>query len=94
MSARPRTKSFSQPSALTSAQIRAARALIRWSAEDLARESALGVATIRRAELRDNETKLTAANDLAIRRALEAAGVEFIDGSEKEGPGVRLKKST
>jgi transcriptional regulator with XRE-family HTH domain len=85
---------LSHPPALTSAQIRAARALIRWSAEDLARESALGVATIRRAELRDNETKLTAANDLAIRRALEAAGVEFIDGSEKEGPGVRLKKST
>ena len=94
MSARPPTKSLSHPPALTSAQIRAARALIRWSAEDLARESALGVATIRRAELRDNETKLTAANDLAIRRALEAAGVEFIDGSEKEGRGVRLKTST
>jgi hypothetical protein len=70
---------------------RAARALIRWSAEDLARKSALGVATIRRAELRDSETKLTAANDLAVRRALEAAGVEFIDASEGGGPGVRLR---
>jgi len=91
MPARPRTKTFSQPPALTSAQIRAARALIRWSAEDLAKESALGIATIRRAELRDNGTKLTAANDLAVRRALEAAGVEFIDGSGSEGPGVRLR---
>src|SRR5262245_17209452 len=36
---------------LTSAQMRAARALIRWSAEDLARETALSVTTIRRAEL-------------------------------------------
>src|SRR5262249_25078701 len=36
---------------LSSAQIRAARALLRWSAEDLAREAALGVNTIRRAEL-------------------------------------------
>jgi len=27
----------------------------------------------------ETETSLTAANDLAIRRALEAAGVEFID---------------
>jgi hypothetical protein len=89
----PTTKSFNQPPALTSAQIRAARALIRWSAEDLAKASALGVATIRRAELRDSATKLTAANDLAIRRALEAAGVEFIDESEGGGPGVRLKKS-
>jgi hypothetical protein len=81
---------LSQPRALTSAQIRAARALIRWSAEDLARESALGITTIRRAELRDSATKLTAANDLAVRRALEAAGVEFIDESEEGGPGVRL----
>ena len=91
MPARPPTKTFSQPPALTSAQIRAARALIRWSAEDLAKESALGIATIRRAELRDNGTKLTAANDLAVRRALEKAGVEFIDGSGSEGPGVRLR---
>jgi transcriptional regulator with XRE-family HTH domain len=78
---------------LTSAQIRAARALIRWSAEDLARETALGVTTIRRAELRPSATKLTAANDLTIRRALEAAGVEFIDANENGGPGVRLRKS-
>jgi hypothetical protein len=81
------------PPALTSAQIRAARALIRWSAEDLARESTLGVTTIRRAELRPIATQLTAANDLAIRRALEAAGVEFIDESANGGPGVRLRKS-
>ncbi len=78
-------------SALTSAQIRAARALMRWTAEDLARESMLSVATIRRAELTESETLMTAANDLAVRRALEAAGVEFID-ENGGGPGVRLKK--
>jgi transcriptional regulator with XRE-family HTH domain len=75
---------------LTSAQIRAARALLRWSAEDLARVSALSVTTIRRAELTDHETSMTAANDLAARRALEAAGVEFID-ENGGGPGVRLR---
>jgi response regulator of citrate/malate metabolism len=75
---------------LTSAQMRAARALIRWSAEDLARETALSVTTIRRAELTDEETAMTTANDLAVRRALEAAGVEFIDG-DGGGPGVRLR---
>ena len=63
---------------LVSAQIRAARALLRWSAEDLARASAVGLTTIRRAELTDPQTSLTAATDLAIRRALEEAGVEFI----------------
>jgi len=76
---------------LTSAQIRAARALLRWRAEDLARESAVGIATIRRAELRENETSLNAPNDRAIRGALEAAGVEFIE-ENGGGPGVRLRR--
>jgi ribosome-binding protein aMBF1 (putative translation factor) len=76
---------------LTSAQIRAARALLRWSAEDLAQESSIGVTTIRRAELTDDKTSMTAANDLAVRRALELAGVEFID-ENGGGPGVRLRK--
>jgi len=76
---------------LTSAQIRAARSLLRWSAEDLARRSLLSVATIRRAELTEDETLMTAANDSAVRRALEAAGVEFID-ENGGGPGVRLRK--
>jgi hypothetical protein len=76
---------------LTSAQIRAARSLIRWTADDLAAACALSVATIRRAELREIETALTTANDLAIRRALEAAGIEFID-ENGGGPGVRLRK--
>jgi ribosome-binding protein aMBF1 (putative translation factor) len=76
---------------LASAQIRAARALLRWSAEDLARESTLGVTTIRRAELTEGQTSMTTANDLAVRRALEAAGVEFIDDNGG-GPGVRLRQ--
>ena len=36
-------------------------------------------------------TSPTAANELAIRRALESAGVEFID-ENGGGPGVRLRK--
>jgi transcriptional regulator with XRE-family HTH domain len=76
---------------LTSAQIRAARALVRWSADDLARRSLLSVATIRRAELVEDQTSMTAANDIAVRKALEAAGVEFID-ENGGGPGVRLRK--
>jgi hypothetical protein len=80
-----------RPKALTPAQIRAARALLHWSAEDLARESAVGLATIRRAENSQNETSMNVPNDLAVRRALEAAGVEFID-EDGGGPGVRLRK--
>ena len=76
---------------LTSAQIRAARSLIRWTADELAAACALSVATVRPAELKESETALTTANDLAIRRALVAAGVEFID-ENGGGPGVRLRK--
>jgi hypothetical protein len=85
------SKSIGKSRPLTSAQIRAARGLLRWSAEDLAREAALGVATIKRAEGAEHETSMTMANDLAVRRALEAAGVEFID-QNGGGPGVRLQK--
>jgi hypothetical protein len=77
---------------LTSAQIRAARALIRWSALQLAEKTAVGVTTIRRAELTASATKLTRVNDQAIRRTLEAAGVEFIN-ADGGGPGVRLRSA-
>ena len=62
------------------------------AAEVMVQEAALGLATIKRAELADGETSMTMANDLAVRRALEAAGVEFIDGNGG-GPGVRLRKA-
>nr|WP_084801588.1 transcriptional regulator [Bradyrhizobium sp. Ec3.3] len=76
---------------LSGAQIRAGRALVRWSAAELAQASTLGANTIRRAEVSDGETSLTAANDQAIRRALESAGVEFID-ENGGGGGVRFRK--
>jgi len=76
---------------LKSSQIRAARALLRWSAEDLARVAALGLATIRRAEGAEHNTSMTMANDLAVRRAFESAGIEFID-ENGGGLGVRFSK--
>jgi hypothetical protein len=71
--------------------MRAARALLRWSALDLAAASKVGVATIRRAEVVEGEIPVTLANETALRRALEAAGIEFID-ENGGGAGVRLKK--
>lgn len=76
---------------ITGAQIRAARGLIRWSAETLAERSKLGVATVRRAESVDGLPTITEANIAAIRAALEAAGVIFV-AENGEGPGVRLRK--
>ena len=78
---------------ISSAQLRAARALLRWSALDLAKASKVGVATIRRVEVIEGDIPVTAANELAIRRTLEAAGVEFID-ENGGGAGVRLRQAS
>ena len=78
---------------MSSAQMRAARALLRWTALDLAKASKVGVATIRRVEVVDGEISATLANEAALRHALEAAGVEFID-ENGGGPGVRLRKQS
>ena len=75
---------------ITGAQIRAARALLGWTAVDLAREAMLGVATIRRAELVDGPVNMTLSNLAAILRTFESAGVDFIPRNGG-GPGVRLR---
>ncbi len=76
---------------ITGAQIRAARALIRWSAKDLAKAAGIGVATVSRAEIADGIPSLTNANLKAIRVALEASGIEFIR-ENGGGVGVRFEK--
>ena len=76
---------------ITGAQIRAARALIRWSAKELAKAAGIGVATVSRAEVEDGNTSLTSANLKAVRLALETAGIEFIP-ENGGGAGVRFKK--
>lgn len=80
--------------AITGVQMRAARALIRWSAEELASAASVGVATVRRAEVEDVVPSTTVANLNAIRVALESAGVEFIEESDGKGVGVRLAKAS
>lgn len=74
---------------ITSEQIRAARALIRWTAQILAEKSGIGVATIRRLELADGVPPGNVKTLTAIKAALEDAGVEFV-GSPEVQPGVQL----
>jgi hypothetical protein len=59
----------------------------------LANKSKIGVATIRRAESSDAPLIVTAANESAVRTALETAGVEFI-AENGGGAGVRLKRKS
>jgi len=76
---------------ISSAQMRAARAMLRWTALDLAAQSKVGVATIRRVEVVDGEIPVTLANEAAIRQSFEAAGIEFIE-ENGTGEGVRFRK--
>ncbi len=75
---------------ITSRQIRAARALLKWSATDLSQKSQVGTATIQRMEVMEGVPSGNVRTLSAIQVALEKAGVEFI-GSPEDAPGVRLR---
>ena len=74
---------------ITGGQIRAARALLRWSGRDLSVKSRIGAATIQRLEQQDGVPGGRSQTLLELQKALEAAGVEFI-GTPDQAPGVRL----
>lgn len=76
---------------LTSEQIRAARMLVRWEQRDLAEHSGVSLPTVKRIEAKVGAVSAYDSTLTAIRSALEAAGVIFIDRNG-EGPGVRLRK--
>jgi transcriptional regulator with XRE-family HTH domain len=71
------------------AQSRAARGLLKWTQDDLAREASVSVVTVRNFE---NEKSAPQRATLDVmRRCLETAGVQFIP-QNGGGPGVRLKE--
>ena len=74
---------------LTPAQCRAARGLIDWSQMELAEHAAVGIVTIRQLEAGVHAPRRSTLD--VVRRALEAAGVEFI-AKNGGGPGVRLRE--
>jgi transcriptional regulator with XRE-family HTH domain len=74
---------------LDPSQLRAARALLGWSRQDLADASGTGRETVQDFESRgSNPKRLTL---MAWRKALIRAGVMFIDADEEHGSGVRLR---
>jgi len=75
----------------TPAQIRAARSLLGLSQPDAASLAGVSASTLKRAE-GSIQTGASVDAIAAIRAALEAAGVEFID-ENGGGVGVRLKKN-
>ena len=77
---------------ITAAQIRAARALLRWSAEELAKQSRVSLPTIQRMESADGVPSSHKRNLEAVRRTLATGGIIFIDGGENELVGVMFKE--
>jgi len=85
---------------VTGAQIRAARAFLRWSATELATRAKLGLSTVQSIEASDGSPAAggdlewrTAAREQsieAIHAALVRVGVTFLE-DDGNGPGVRLK---
>jgi predicted transcriptional regulator len=73
---------------LSSRQIRAARALLGWSQQTLADKAILSLNAVKRLEVGKSDPKVSTI--LAVRNALEAAGVEFIPATSSKGEGVRL----
>ncbi len=72
-------------------QIRAARASLRWSANQLSEASGVSVPTIQRFEQVDDIPPSRSATLVGIQNAFEAAGIEFI-GTPDDGPGIRLRR--
>jgi transcriptional regulator with XRE-family HTH domain len=75
---------------ITPSQCRAARGLLDWSQQDLAERAGIGIVTVRQLEAGVNAPRRATLQ--VVKRAFEAAGVEFLDPSNG-GAGLRLTKS-
>jgi transcriptional regulator with XRE-family HTH domain len=76
---------------ITIEQIRAARGLLGWSQTELASRAGLSLPTVKRVEAGFGPRVSDEAR-AKLQRALEAAGIDFIEDNEG-GAGVRFRKS-
>jgi transcriptional regulator with XRE-family HTH domain len=73
---------------ITSEQIRAARALLRWEQAKLAEASGVSLPTLKRLEGQPGPLAGHGRTIAALQSALEAAGITFTNGGE---PGVKVR---
>jgi len=76
------------PAMVTARQIRAARALLGWSQQELADRAIVSLNALARLETGKADTRMSTL--MAIRQALIKAGIEFLP-AEEHGEGVRLR---
>lgn len=74
---------------ITASQCRAARGLLNWTQDDLAKASKVGVVTVRQFEAGNAVPRSSTLT--VVTQAFEVAGVEFIP-ENGGGAGVRLRK--
>lgn len=75
---------------ITSAQIRAARAMLDWSREDLSKQAGVGISALMRLESAENIPSGNIKTFDAVQKAFEKVGIEFI-GTPENGAGVRWR---
>ena len=74
---------------ITGLQIRSARNALRWTIVRLAERAGVTTRTIKRFEASDDIPPSRTETLLAVKTALETAGVEFI-GTPNDRPGIRV----
>jgi len=75
---------------ISSEQIKASRALLGWSAAELAKRSGVGATTLRRYEMLGGVPKANLSVLMKLKVTLEQAGIEFT-GDPLVNPGVTLR---
>jgi predicted transcriptional regulator len=75
----------------TPAQLRAARALVGWSRDQLAAAAGVSAIAIKSFELGTTDPRVSTM--MSLKSAVERGGVVFVDADERLGPGVRLKSN-
>src|SRR5262245_29894307 len=79
-----------QGSMISPDQLRAARALLRWSRAELAKRAKVALPTISQIEQQASDPKVSTL--IKLRDALQVGGVIFVDADDIGGPGVRFRK--
>lgn len=77
---------------LHAAHLRAARGLLSWRQEELAKAAKIGLATLQRLERGQGILAAHASTMAKLKAALERAGIRFIDQDGHGGIGVRLDR--
>jgi transcriptional regulator with XRE-family HTH domain len=77
---------------LHAAHLRAARALLSWHQDELAKKAKIGLATLQRLERGQGVLAAHVSTVVKLQTTLEKAGIRFFDQDEQGGIGVRFKR--